>query len=101
MLKRYQVMLEDWQQEYVENLAETYDLAISEVIRLEVCAAIISSVSALYPDYKPGFDMGEIVKEAVSYGESASSEDFHKLVSKIYFEARKAAEYRKKQRAKS
>lgn len=44
MLKRYQVLLPDWMEEYIKYLVDKYDLSFSEVIRGEICIAILCTV---------------------------------------------------------
>jgi len=95
VLKRFQVLLPDWLEDYIKYLTENYDLSFSEVIRAEVCCSIISSVSSLFPDYKPGLRLDDIfqkIKKDKLY--RSTREDVHRVLSAVYFEARKAAEYR-------
>jgi hypothetical protein len=105
MLKRYQVLLPAWLEDYIKYLADRYDLSFSEVIRVEVCIAIISTISTLFPEHKLGITPKEIfekIKEDAHEGMERNEE--HRILSKIYFETRKAIEYRfneeKKQKKK-
>jgi isopropylmalate/homocitrate/citramalate synthase len=101
VLKRYQVLLPDWLEEYIKYLADTYDLSFSEVIRAEICIAIIGTISKLHPEYKLGITSEEIldmIKKAVQ--EDTASDKQHGILSKIYFETRKAIEYRFNQEKK-
>ncbi len=105
MLKRYQVLLPDWLEDYVKLLVDKYDLSFSEVIRTMICNWILASVPDIYPEFKPGLspkDIHELVKSEAQ--ENMKREDVHRMLSKIYFESRKAAEYRmsheKKQKKK-
>lgn len=95
MLKRYQVLLPDWLEDYVKLIVEKYDLSFSEVIRTMICNWILTTVPSLYPELKLGLsikDIHQLIKEEAQ--EDMRIEDTHKMLSKIYFEARKAAEYR-------
>lgn len=95
MLKRYQVLLPDWLEDYIKYLADKYDLSFSEVIRVEVCIAVISTISKLYPDYKLGItpeDILKLIKQDAQ--ENMEREEEHRILSKIYFETRKAIEHR-------
>ena len=98
MYKRYQVLLQDWLEEYIKFGAEKYKLSISEIIRLQVCFTVIATTCALDPDYKPGWSCEEVletVKEFASTGVNKyNREELNRLVSKIYFETRKAIEHR-------
>ncbi len=97
MLKRYQVLLPDWLEDYVKYLTEKYDLSFSEVIRAEICSSILSSVSYQFPDYKPELTFGDILKKIKKDVDKLEREDIHRILSTLYFEARKAVEYRMKQ----
>ena len=93
MLKRYQVLLPDWLENYITQIAELFDLSFSEMIRLEICFSILSSTKSLYPKYKMEITPKEILDSAQDKKEM-EEEEKHRLFSKIYFETRKAAEYR-------
>jgi hypothetical protein len=95
MLKRYQVLLPDWLEDYVKLLVDKYDLSFSEIIRIIMCNWILASVPLIYPELKLGImpeDLIEMVKAEAHL--DMESEDVHRTLSKIYFEARKAVEYR-------
>jgi hypothetical protein len=95
MLKRYQVLLPDWLEENIQYFADKFDLSFSEAIRAEICSAILATVPKQFPEYKPGLSHDDIVKmmREETYDEMRR-EDVHRILSKIYFEARKATEYR-------
>ncbi len=95
MLRRYQVLLPDWLEDYVKLLVNTYDLSFSEIIRTMMCNWILTSVPTLYPELKLGLtpkDILEMVKAEAQI--NIEQEEVHRVLSKIYFESRKAAEYR-------
>lgn len=101
MLKRYQVLLPDWLGDYIKILVDKYDLNFSEVIRVEICMAILNSTPNLYPEYKPGIMSKEIYRlQREEAQEDMEREDTHSILSKIYFETRKAIEYRLTQEKK-
>jgi hypothetical protein len=98
MSKKFQVVLPDWMEEYLEAVAARFDLTISELLRLELSLAFISFVNHYYPEYDgPTFgDLGiPIAKEAPSL-EKIDREIMHKILSQFYFEARKSADYHMK-----
>ncbi len=102
MLKRYQVLLPDWLEDYTRHLADRYKLSFSEIIRIQICFSILSAVSSFYPDYKPGASIQEISKLAKENIESnLGREELERLISKLYFETRKAVEYRLKKEKKA
>jgi hypothetical protein len=95
MLKKYQVLFPDWLEEYIKYLANIYDLNFSEIIRAEVCYAILCHVSHFFPEYKPGISPEEVLGMFVPQpSEELGKERNQRILSKIYFETRKAIEYR-------
>ena len=62
MLKRYQVLLQGCLEDYIKQLVKKYDLSFSEIIRVELCFSILSSVTKLYPEFKPGIIPREILE---------------------------------------
>ena len=95
MLKRCQVLLTDWQEEYLKNTAEIYDQSFSEVLRIVLSEGFLYIIPLLHCEYKPGItgkDLAEMTRKARN--NDMKLEERHKLISKIYFEARKAVEYR-------
>jgi len=98
MSKKFQVVLPDWMEEYLEAVAARYDLTISELLRLELSLAFISFVNHYYSEYKgPTFgDLGiPAAKDAPSL-EKIDRERMHKVLSRFYFEARKATDFHMK-----
>jgi hypothetical protein len=91
MLKRCQVLFEDWQMEYLNHLADIYDLSFSEAVRMSISFGFICAISVLHPEFKPGIDKKSIQKAS---NRKLPEEELHKLLSKLYFETRKAVEYR-------
>ncbi len=106
MLKRYQVLLPDWLEDYHKFLVDMYDLSFSEVLRISLCIEVLTMVPLLCPGYKPGItveEMSKLIKRKLE--EKMDQDELHRLMSKVYFEARKAVEYRlaeeKKKKKKS
>ena len=95
MLKRYQVLLPDWMEDYIKFLVERYDVSFSEIIRAELCFSFLNTIIKLCPEYKPGITPEEIVEFVrLDTRDKLKIEDLHRLFSKMYFETRKAVEYR-------
>jgi len=95
MLKRYQVLIPLWLEEYIQHLVEVYDLSFSEILRAEICCSVLMCVPGLYPEYEKDFNLEEIFKKIRgNQRNKIEIEELHKILSRIYFEARKAAEYR-------
>jgi hypothetical protein len=94
MLKRYQVLLNDWLVDYIKGFAERYDLSFSEIIRIMLCLQSGAWITSVYPNYKLKINLKEIEKELRTLDKKKTSqEDEHKLASTIYFEARKAIDF--------
>jgi len=101
MLKRYQVLLPDWLEDYVKLIAQKYDLSSSEVIRTMICNWILTAMPNVYPELKLEIspeDIYEMIKSEAQ--DNMEREDIHRGLSKIYFETRKAVEYRMAQEKK-
>jgi len=96
MLKRYQVLLPDWLEDYLKWGVDKYRVSFSEIIRLEVCFAVLATITELHPEYKPGITFQDIMARIKSFsGERDNQkEDEQSFISKLYFETRKAVEYR-------
>ncbi len=95
MLKRYQVLLPEWLEDYIKHLVDKYDMSFSEVIRAEICYSILCGVASVYPDYKLGITAQEISNLSKNYVQGKMERDeMHRILSKIYFETRKAVEFR-------
>lgn len=95
MLKKYQVLIPDWLEDYIKYLADSYDLSFSEIIRAEVCYAILCHVTKLFPDFRPGINPDEILDLMIpKEGKGLGKEELQRVMSKITFETRKAIEHR-------
>ena len=95
MLKRYQVLLNDWIEEYIKIVAEKYDLSFSAAIRINICLGILFTIPVINPEYEQTIDK----KELLEYSKKAANgelkeEEIHQMMSLVLFEARKAVEYR-------
>jgi hypothetical protein len=95
VLNKYQVLIPDWLEDYIKYLAARYDLTFSEIIRAEVCYAILSHVTHFYPDFKPEISPNDILEWLRPLPEKEPRQkEMHRVFSKIYFETRKAIEHR-------
>ncbi|MFB0565291.1 MAG: hypothetical protein ACETWK_06375 [Candidatus Aminicenantaceae bacterium] len=93
--KRYQVLINDWMEEYINLVSKGYDLNFSATIRIHLCLAIIFIIKTLYPEYKPNLQDKELQELARKASKNELEEaEAHKMISKILFEARKAVEFR-------
>ncbi len=93
MLKRYQVLIDDWMEAYVKLVAEKYNISASAAIKVHLGISILYVTPALLPGYKPNLtskELQELAKETAK-GELEGAEA-NKMMSKILFEARKAVE---------
>ncbi len=95
MLKRYQVLLPDWMEDNIKYYIDLYGLSFSEGIRAELCSAIIATVQLQFPEYKPDTTLEDIIDKLKRIRNSKiKKEEIKQILSKVYFEARKASEYR-------
>ena len=98
MLKRVQVLLDEWQVEHYKLTAQKYDVSFSEMIRMALCMDILSSTKIAFPKYSYKLNDTLLRKSIKTHriDKTMVPEVFHQFLSKVYFEARKAAEYRDK-----
>ncbi|MFC1599211.1 hypothetical protein ACFL2W_00315 [Candidatus Omnitrophota bacterium] len=95
MYKRFQILLSDWQERYLRDAMELNDLSFSEMVRIILSEGILHTACLLYPRYKAGVNKNDLAKWIKKGANpTTTSEEKHRLIAKLYFEARKAAEYR-------
>lgn len=95
MLKRYQVLLPDWLDDYIKFGVDRYGISFSELIRLQVCLASLDCIEELHPEYKPNITSKDILRTmSESTGQTVNKDEVKRFTSRIYFETRKAIEYR-------
>ena len=95
MQKRYQVLIPEWLEDYIKLGVKILGVSFSELLRLEICLSVISTMEALYPAYKTTFSVQEVLQAAQRYAKGkVNKEEMDKLISKVYLEARKAIEFR-------
>lgn len=102
MLKRHQVLLNDWLAESIKYVSERYDISFSEVIRISLCLLMGQGVSIAYPKFKFAItekDIANITQSRIKK-KPLTSVELHTFFSKVYFEARKALEYLEAQEKK-
>ena len=95
MLKRYQVLLSDWIEDYIKFVARKYDLSSSAAIRIHIALGILYVRTIVHPEYKLNFgdkEFKELSKKAAK-GELDEAE-VHHWMSRILFETRKLVELR-------
>jgi len=96
-MKPYQVLLPHWLERHIRNRVDVLDLSFSEVIRLQICLATLALQYEIFPEYKTGLTFKQISKSIKKVTDSEFERDeILRLCSEIYFETRKALEYRYK-----
>jgi hypothetical protein len=94
MLKRHQILLEDFIVDYAKHNAQKYDISLSEAIRLALCVQYGNWISENYPQFKYPFTPKKLRQRGMgTYGKKRDLEKQHRLLSEIYFETRKAIEF--------
>jgi hypothetical protein len=100
MLKRYQIMLNDWLADFAKERAREYDISFSEAIRIGLCVYYSHILSEQYPECNVDLSCKEMVENLKRYsGTPEQEEEMHKEISRIYFEARKAIDCVQKKKA--
>ena len=105
MYKRFQVLLTDWQEAYLRYIIEKHDYSFSEIIRIFLSVGFLYMIPLLSPEYRPVITKKQLSKMTKNIAKLTNTEaERYKFISTVYFEARKAVEYRlnavKKQRKK-
>jgi hypothetical protein len=94
MLKRTQVLFEDWQVDYMKQAAERFDVSFSEVARILTSEAILSILFSLEPKKKITMSPSDLVKLKKKFlDQDTTTHERHQLLSDLYYEARKATEH--------
>ncbi len=94
MLKRYQVLLNDWLADHMKKVADKYDLSFSEILRASLCLQALKNISEICPKCKEA-DMNKLMRQIIKKKTQTNGldpEDMHKFLSDLYFETRKAIE---------
>jgi hypothetical protein len=101
-MKSYQVLLPRWLERPIKKRVEQLEVSFSEVLRIQVCLAVLAFHSVLYPEYKPGIKLESFLNELKKFIHgNHDKEEILDLYSDIYYETRKALEYREKQEKKA
>ncbi|MFH1995467.1 MAG: hypothetical protein ABIJ27_00540 [Candidatus Omnitrophota bacterium] len=95
MLKRYQILLNEWQAEHYRSISVKYDVSFSEMIRMALCYDTIKATELMFPKYRSSIDEKKLrnVIKGNDIIEEMGMDGFHEFLSRIYFEARKASEF--------
>lgn len=94
MLKRYQVILDDWLATEAKKMAVRYNMSFSEIVRAALCSKYLDTVSIAYPQYKSNLGKEE-EKLAIKDGHynNLGKDKFRSGLSRLYFETQKAIEF--------
>ncbi|MCP4653740.1 MAG: hypothetical protein GY858_10230 [Candidatus Omnitrophica bacterium] len=94
MYKRHQVLLTDWLTDFIRHLAKKYDLSFSEIIRLSLSLYFGEMINERYPEAKFPMDKNKIISALDGMlKQKMSNKDLDRMISQIYFEARKSTEH--------
>jgi len=102
MLKRNQVLLNDWLVDIIKAMAEKYDLSFSETIRIFLCIQLGKMITIAYPKHDHSLVCNETEKivQRKNNGNPVSMEELHTAIFRLYFESRKSAEFWHKEEKK-
>ena len=101
MLKRYQILMNDWLADFVKERAKGFDISFSETVRMALCVYYTLLLSQDCKECKTGMTMKKNAAATKRWLESPEPlEEMHKAMSRVYFEARKAIECYQKQQKK-
>lgn len=101
-MKSYQVLLPRWLERPIKKRVDQLDMSFSEVLRVQVCFAVLAFQNVLYPEYKPTVKLEDFLKSIKEFIHNDHEKDeILELYSTIYYETRKALEYRERQERKT
>ena len=94
-MKSYQVLLPRWLERPIKKRVDQFEISLSEVLRVQICLAVLAFQNILYPEYKPGVTLEYFLESIKNFVQNNSEKDeILDLYSDIYYETRKALEYR-------
>ena len=95
MLKRCQVLISDWLVEYANFITEVYDISFSEAVRVLMSLGSMAAITELDPKYKPSVSIKKMQEKLRNTPPGKLKEEiYHRQLSELYHEARKATEFR-------
>lgn len=95
MFKRFQVLLADWQEEYLKYICAKHNYSFSELTRFFLSVGFLNHTSLLSLKYKPGITKKRLAEMTKKISKLTSTEEErYKFMSMLHFEARKAVENR-------
>ena len=90
MLKRYQVLMNDWLADFTKSNSKKYDISFSEGIRIGLCLHYLMTLAKKCPDHTVDISTDDVFDQLKNYsGSGKDKEELQKTLSKIYFETRK------------
>jgi hypothetical protein len=101
-MKSYQVLLPRWLERPIKKRVDRLEVSFSEVLRIQVCLTVLAFQKILFPEYEPGVKLEDFlnsIKDLI-YNDHKKDEILD-LYSDIYYETRKALEYREKEEKKA
>jgi hypothetical protein len=101
-MKSYQVLLPRWLERPIKKRVDQLEVSFSEVLRVQICLAVLAFQNVLFPEYKASVELEsflEAIKEFIQ--NDHEKEEILDLYSDIYYETRKALEYREKRERRS
>lgn len=99
MLRRKQIMITDWLDDYLTAISKRYDISYSEVIRIATSFFFAETLCLAYPKkYKLNISAKDISKVLKHMAENEDYiEESRKLISDVYYETKNILKDRVKQ----
>ncbi|MBU1862234.1 MAG: hypothetical protein KKH94_01015 [Candidatus Omnitrophica bacterium] len=95
MVKRCQVLITDWQEEYIRYISKKHDYSFTETVRMLLSLGImyiIPIISSKYKTAMPKKKLLAMIKNVTKDTITRAERD--RFLSIVHFEAMKAVEYR-------
>ena len=98
MLRRKQVMISDWLDDFLHAASKRYKLSYSEIIRIATCHHMISVICERDPKFKMLTTTKQVAKNMKAYCKGTAGEvETRKMIADIYLEAKKILDIRLKE----
>ncbi|MCA9400752.1 MAG: hypothetical protein KC713_03935 [Candidatus Omnitrophica bacterium] len=93
MLRRKQVMVSDWLDDFIIEISQHYNLSYSEAVRIMLSFGFAQVVTKISPDYSFSIDAQDIADASKERNNGKINPEIkRKLTADIYFEARNILE---------
>lgn len=90
MLRRKQIMMSDWLDDFIQEICKKYNVSYSEAVRVMLSYGFAQVLCKIYPEYNFSIDADRMASASRELNDGKIDiEANQKLTADIYFEARR------------